>query len=68
MLYWRVSDPLLTLLVVAAILLLVDVLLMGGGMTMTAMSGMAGAFAHPLVAGAVVLLFVILVMVLGGVR
>ena len=47
------SDVLVTLLVVAAILLVVDLLFMGGGMTMTAMSGMAGGLAHPLVAGAV---------------
>lgn len=62
------SDVLVTLIVLAAILLLADVLLMGGGMTMTAMSGMAGAFAHPLVAGALVVLVVILVMIMGGVR
>jgi hypothetical protein len=62
------SDVLVTLIVLAAILLLADVLLMGGGMTMTAMSGMAGAFAHPLVAGALVVLVVILVMNMGGVR
>lgn len=61
-------DWVMTLLVVAAILLVLDLLFMGGGMTMTAMSGMAGGLAHPLVAGAVVALVVILVLILGGVR
>jgi hypothetical protein len=62
------SDVLATLLVVAAILLVLDLLFMGGGMTMTAISGMAGGMAHPLVGGAVVALVVILVLILGGVR
>lgn len=44
-------DLLLTLLLVAAILLIADLLLAGGAMTMTRMSAMAGAGAHPLAAG-----------------
>lgn len=59
-------DLLLTLLVVAAILILVDLLLAGGAMTMTGMSTMAGVVAHPFVAGALVVLVVVLVLLLGG--
>lgn len=59
-------DLLVTLLLVAAILLIADLLLAGGAMTMTGMSAMAGAVAHPLAAGALVVLFIVLVVVLGG--
>jgi hypothetical protein len=59
-------DLLLTLLLGAAILLVADLLLAGGAMTMTAMSAMAGAVAHPLAAGALVVLVIALFVVLGG--
>lgn len=59
-------DLVLTLLLVAAILLVVDLLLAGGAMTMAGMSAMAGAVAHPLAAGALVVLVVVLYLVLGG--
>ena len=45
-------DVLLRLLLIAAILLVADLVLGGGAMTMTGMSAMAGAFAHPLAAAA----------------
>jgi hypothetical protein len=61
-------DPLLTLLLIAAILLVADLLLAGGAMTMAGMSAMAGAVAHPLAAGAFVVLIVVLVLFLGGGR
>ena len=59
-------DLLPTLLLVAAILLVADLLLAGGAMTMAGMSAMAGAVAHPLAAGALVVLVVVLFLVLGG--
>ena len=59
-------DLLLTLLLAAAILLIADLLIAGGAMTMTGMSAMAGAVAHPLAAGALVVLVVVLFLVLGG--
>ncbi len=59
-------DFLLTLLLVAAILLVADLLLAGGAMTMTGMSAMAGAVAHPLAAGALIVLVIALFVVLGG--
>ena len=59
-------DPLLTLLIVAAILLVADLLLAGGAMTMTGMSAMAGTVAHPLGAGALVVLVIVLFLILGG--
>ena len=59
-------DLLLTLLVIAAILLVADVLLAGGAMTMSGMSAMAGAVAHPLIAGALVVLVIALIVVFGG--
>lgn len=59
-------DLLLTLLLGAAILLVADLLLAGGAMTMTGMSAMAGAVAHPLAAGALVVLVIVLFLVLGG--
>ena len=55
-----------TLLLVGAILLVADVLLAGGAMTITGMSAMAGAVAHPLTAGALVVLVIALIVVLGG--
>jgi hypothetical protein len=59
-------DLLPTLLLIAAILLVADVLLAGGAMTMTGMSAMAGAVAHPLAAGALVVLVIVLFLILGG--
>lgn len=59
-------DLVVTLLLVAAILLVTDVLLAGGAMTMTGMSAMAGAVAHPLTAGALLVLVVVLFLILGG--
>ena len=59
-------DLLPTLLLVGAILLVADVVLAGGAMTMTGMSAMAGTVAHPLAAGALVVLVVVLFLVLGG--
>lgn len=59
-------DLLLILLLGAAILLVADLLLAGGAMTMTGMSAMAGAVAHPLAAGALVVLVIVLFLVLGG--
>ncbi len=59
-------DVLLTLLVVAAILLVADLLLAGGAMTMAGMSAMAGLIAHPLAAGALVALVVVLVLIVNG--
>jgi len=59
-------DLLVSLLLVAAILLVADLLFAGGAMTMTGMSAMASAVAHPLAAGALVVLVVVLVLALGG--
>ena len=59
-------DLILILLLVAAILLVADLVFAGGAMTMTGMSAMVGAFAHPLGAGALIVLVIVLVMVLGG--
>lgn len=59
-------DLLLTLLLVAAILLVADLVLAGGAMTMTGMSAMAAAVAHPLAAGALVVLVIVLALFLGG--
>ena len=59
-------DVLLLLLRVAATLLVADLQLTGGAMTMAGMSAMAAAVAHPLAAGALVALIVALVLVLGG--
>lgn len=61
-------DPLLTLLLIAAILLVADLLFAGGAMTMTGMSAVAGAVAHPLAAGALVVLVVLLLLTFGGAR
>jgi len=46
-------------------LLLADLLLAGGGITMTGMSAMAGAVAYPLVAGSIIVLIIVLMIVLG---
>lgn len=59
-------DLLLILLLVAAILLVADLLLAGGAMTMAGMSAMTSVVAHPLAAGALVVLAIVLVLVLGG--
>ena len=59
-------DLLLTLLLVAAILLVADLLLAGGAMTMAGMSAMMTVVAHPLAAGALVVLIIALVLALGG--
>jgi hypothetical protein len=59
-------DLLLTLLVGAAILLVADLLLAGGTMTMMGVSAMGSAIAHPLAAGALVLLVIVLFLILGG--
>ena len=61
-------DPVLTLLLIAAILLVADLLLAAGAMTMMGMSTVAGAVAHPLAAGALAVLVVILVLTFGGAR
>ena len=59
-------DLILPLLLAAAILQVADLLLAGGAMTMAGMSAMTTAVAHPLAAGALVVLIVALVLVLGG--
>lgn len=59
-------DPILTLLIVAAILVVADLVLAGGAMTTTGMSAMVGAVAHPLAAGALIVLVIVLALVLGG--
>ena len=59
-------DVLLTLLLVAAILLVADLFLAGGAMTMTGMSAMAGVVAHPLMAGALIVIIFVLFLILGG--
>ncbi len=58
-------DLLATLLVIAAILLVADLLLAGGAMTMTGVAGMMGLVSHPLAAGALVVLVVALILLLG---
>lgn len=60
------TDPLLTLLAIAAILIAVDLLLAGGTMTMTGMSAVTGVAAHPFVGGAIVLLVIVAILVLTG--
>ena len=56
------QDPLLSLLVIAAILLVVDLLFAGGAMAMTGMSAAAGTLAHPLVAAALLVLVIVLAL------
>ncbi len=58
-------DSVPTLLLVGAILLVADLVLAGGAITMTGMSAMVGTVAHPLAAGALIVLVIVLV-VLGG--
>lgn len=60
-------DLLVTVLIVVVILLVADLLFAGGAMAMTGMGAMMGAVSHPLVAGALVLLVVALILLLGGV-
>lgn len=60
------TDLVLILLVVAAILLVADLLLAGGAMTMAGLSGMSMVAAHPLAAGALIVLIIVLVLALGG--
>ena len=57
-------DVVLTLVLVAAILLVVDLLVAGGAMTMAGMSAMTTVIAHPIAAGALVVLVIALVIVL----
>lgn len=59
-------DLLVSLLIIAAILLVADLLLAGGAMTMTSVVGMMGLVSHPLAAGALVVLVVVLILFLGG--
>lgn len=59
-------DLVLTLVIIVVILLLADLVLAGGAMTMTGMSAMVGTLAHPLAAAALITLVIVLVMVLGG--
>ena len=58
-------DLVVTLLVVIAVLLVADLLLAGGAMTMTGMSGFMGLVAHPTTAVALFLLIAILIVALG---
>lgn len=60
------ADPLLVLLIVAAVLVIADVLLTGGAMTMGTMTAMSGVVAHPLAAGALVILVIALALVFSG--
>lgn len=59
-------DLLVTFLSVAAVLLVADLLLAGGAMTMMGVGGVMGTFSHPLTAAALVVLVVVLVILLGG--
>ncbi len=59
-------DLLTSLVVVAVIFLLADLLLVGGTMTMTGMSAMVGVIAHPLAAGALIALVIVLGLLVGG--
>jgi hypothetical protein len=59
-------DSVLSLVIVAAILLVFDLLFMGGAVTMRGVSATMGAVAHPLAAGALVMLVVALVLALGA--
>ena len=62
------TDPLTTLLLIAAIFVLADLLLAGGAMSMTGMSMVVGAFAHPLVAGALILVVAVVLLNSAGAR
>ena len=59
-------DLLTSLVVVAVIFLLADLLLVGGTMTMTGMSAMVGVIAHPLAAAALIALVIVLGLLVGG--
>lgn len=59
-------DLLVWLLVVAAILLIADLVFAGGGMTMAGMSAMTSVVAHPLAVGALAILVIVLVVVAGA--
>lgn len=59
-------DLILILLVVAAILLVADLVVAEGAMTMAGMSAVTSVVAHPLTAGPSVVLVIVLVLVLGG--
>lgn len=58
-------DLVVTLLVIIAVLLLADLLLAGGAMTMTGMSGFMGLVAHPIATVTLLLLVAIVIVVLG---
>lgn len=58
-------DLLLILPLVAAVLLVADLLLAGGAMTLAGMSATMTAVGHPLGAGALVVLAIVLALVLG---
>lgn len=62
----RMPDFLSTVLIIAVVVLVADLVLAGGSMTMTGMSGVVGVMAHPLVAGALVAIVIILFILLGG--
>lgn len=57
-------DQFTTIVLIAAIIIIVDWLLAGGAMTMTAMSMLA----HPMGAGVLVVLILVLVFLVGGAR
>ncbi len=61
-------DPLAALLLIAAILVVADQLLAGGAMTMTGMSMVVSTVAHPLAAGVLIVLMVVLLLHFGGPR
>jgi hypothetical protein len=59
------NDVVLIVLIVAVLVVFADLMLAGGAMTMGGMSAMAGAVAHPLVAGALVVLVIALALLIG---
>ena len=59
-------DLIVTLLLIAAIVLLADMLLAGGAMTMMGATAAIGMVAHPIVAGALAVMVVVLILFLGG--
>ncbi len=58
-------DLVTALLIIIAVILVADLLVAGGAMTMSSISAMAGAVAHPLVAGLLIGLIVV-ILILGG--
>jgi hypothetical protein len=58
------ADPLATLLVVAAILVVLDVVLAGGAMTMAGVASVASVGVHPVVIGLIVVLVAGAILVL----